>query len=133
MISKPNSALIIVGHGSTVNPESPLRVQEDANTIEISTDRMRCRIARSGFGFIESLTIDGREVGRNGRLIAIREDRSRYASEKLIREEDYIGRITKVTVEQAGPVRAVVRVEGAHAGGRPARTWLPFSPPSAAR
>ena len=113
--------------GSTMEPESPLRVQEDANVIDISTGRMRCRIARSGFNFIESLTIDGGEVGRNGHLIAIREDRSRYASEKLIHEEDYIGRITKVTVEQAGPVRAVVRVEGAHAGGIPARTWLPFS------
>jgi hypothetical protein len=113
--------------GSAVAPESPISVQEDAKFIEISTGPLRCRIARSGTNFIESLVMDGREVGRNGRLIAVREDRSEYETKHLLREEDYTSRITKVTVEQSGPVRAVVRVEGLHAGADSSRTWLPFT------
>ncbi len=117
---------LTVAVGSTVAPESPLSVQENTKFIEISTGPLRCRIARNGTNFIESLVIDDREVGRNGRLIAVREDRSEYESKHLLREEEYTSRITKVTVEQSGPVRAVVRVEGLHAGDDSSRTWLPF-------
>ena len=35
--------------------------------------------------------------------------------------------IEKVTVEQRGPARAVVRLEGKHAHGESQRRWLPFT------
>ena len=113
------AAPLTVAVGSTSAPESPLRVQEDANGFELSTGTLRCRIARSGSNLIESLVIDGREVGRNGRLIAIREDRSAFESKGLLRQEHYTSRVSKVTVEQSGPVRAVVRIEGMHADENP--------------
>ena len=81
----------------------------------------------SGANLIESLTIDGREVGRAGHLVAVREDRSALAASHTLTEEEYRSRIDKVTVEQSGPVRAVVRIEGMHESTRPARAWLPFS------
>ena len=118
---------LTVGTGSAVVPKSPVTVQEDANFIAVSTGPLNCRIAKSGTNFIDSLSVDGREVGRAGHLIAMREDRSEYESKHLLREEDYTSRITKVTVEQSGPVRAVVRVEGLHAGTDSSRTWLPFT------
>ena len=118
---------LTVAVGSTTAPASPLRVQEDGSGFDLSTGTLRCRIARSGSNLIESLVVDGREVGRNGRLIAIREDRSAFESKGLLRQENYTSRVSKVTVEQAGPVRAVVRIEGMHAGGEPARAWLPFT------
>src|SRR5690606_9884891 len=37
----------------------------------------------------------------------------------------YTSRIDALTVEQSGPVRAVVKVEGSHVGN--GRQWLPFS------
>lgn len=118
---------LTVAVGSAVAPAAPLKVKEDEQVIEIATGRLRCRIARSGTNFIESLVVDGREVGRNGRLIVCREDRSEYEAKHLLREEDYASHITKVTVEQSGPVRAVVRVDGIHAGTDSSRTWLPFT------
>jgi hypothetical protein len=108
-------------------PATPVQVHEGVDQIEISTGPLQCTIRRSGDNFIDSLTIDGREVGRDGRLIAVREDRTQYAADGILREEDYVSRVTRVTVEQSGPVRAVIRVEGLHAGGKPARTWLPFT------
>src|SRR6185369_880860 len=43
--------------------------------------------------------------------------------------ESFTGRTQKVTVEQSGPVRAVVRVEGKHVDDGPprGRAWLPFT------
>jgi hypothetical protein len=41
-----------------------------------------------------------------------------------VRTERFASRVTAVEVEQAGPVRAVARVDGVHAGG--GREWLPF-------
>ena len=38
----------------------------------------------------------------------------------------FTGKIHKVTVEQSGPVRAVVKLEGMHKGSQGGREWLPF-------
>ena len=40
--------------------------------------------------------------------------------------EKFISEIEKISVEQSGPVRAVVKIEGRHRGQRSARQWLPF-------
>ena len=42
---------------------------------------MHCRILKQGPNLFESLTIGGREIARNGRLLAILEDRSEYVLE----------------------------------------------------
>ena len=41
-------------------------------------------------------------------------------------KEKFIGNIDKVTVEQNGPVRAVVKIEGRHVSESGSRSWLPF-------
>lgn len=41
--------------------------------------------------------------------------------------ETYTNKIERVTVEQRGPVRAVIKIEGRHRGLRSAREWLPFA------
>ena len=125
------SGPLTVAAAVTTAPASPVSVQDTAEAVEITTGPLRCRIGRSGQSLIESMMVDGREVARDGRLIMIREDRSQYESSHTIREDEYTSNITKVTVEQTGPVRAVVHVEGTHLGpsvGKAiARQWLPFS------
>lgn len=113
--------------GSPATPAFPLTVQEASQVIDISTGPMRCRIARRGKNIIESLIIDDREVGRNGHLVVVREDRSEYESKRQLREEEFISHITSVKVEQSGPVRAVVHIEGTHARSDTNRNWIPFS------
>jgi hypothetical protein len=107
-------------------PSSSIKVWEEVDGVEINTGPMTCRIARSGSGVVESLVVDGREVARDGHLIVLREDRSEYDSKHAVREEEYTSKITGVTMEQSGPVRAVARIDGVHVGIGNSRTWLPF-------
>jgi hypothetical protein len=41
--------------------------------------------------------------------------------------ESFVSKVEKVTVEQSGPVRAVLKVEGKHKLAKGGREWLPFS------
>ena len=101
---------------------SALHVTETADAIEVDTGRLKCRIPRRGQNLIESMTIEGREVARQGRLICTLEDRSR---DRILSYEDFASEIKKVTAEQSGPVRGVVRIDGVHKSS--AREWLPFT------
>jgi hypothetical protein len=112
--------------GEVPPDQSPMKVWEEVDGVEVSTGPINCQIARSGASLIESLTVDGREIARDGHLVVLREDRSNYANQRAVHEEECTSRISRLTVEQSGPVRAVVRIDGVHAGGDPARTWLPF-------
>jgi hypothetical protein len=108
-------------------PATPLTVSQDQDEVVVATGALVCRIGKHGQALIRSLLVDGREVGRDGRLVAVREDRSRYDQERIIREEESLSRVDAVTVEQAGPVRAVVRIDGMHVVGAAGRAWLPFT------
>jgi len=129
------AAPLSVAVASPVPPESPVSVQQDAQFVEIATGPMRCRIARTGQNLIDTLSVEGREVARAGRLMVLRDDRAGYDPDsdasQTIREEHYTSLVSKVTVEQTGPVRAVVHIEGTHAGAagsdNSGRKWLPFS------
>ena len=124
----PNlSGPLSVGVGSSQASATPLNVVDSTEKVEITTGTMRCLISKSGAHVVTSLWVDGREVGREGRLVLIREDRSQQASKGLLREELFTSCIKTVTIEQAGPVRAVVRVEGQYQNSDASRSWLPFT------
>lgn len=122
---------LAVTAAQTIAPEQPVRVRELQHVIEVTTGSLVCRINRSGAQLFESLSVEGREVARAGRLVLLREDRSTYETDGRTREETYGSRVSKVTIEQSGPIRAVVRIEGSHeragAGAGPIRQWVPFS------
>jgi hypothetical protein len=115
---------VSVGNAKPVAPKTPVSVSDAADAVTITTGPLTAKISKSGSSLITSLTSDGREVARNGRLIALREDRSQFEAQGVLREVSYTSNITKVTVEQSGPVRAVVKIEGTHSGDN--RQWLPF-------
>jgi hypothetical protein len=117
---------LTVAAGSSIPPKTPLAVRQDGSSIEISTGPLVCRLKSSGSNIIESILINGTEVGRNGRLVASREDRSAFKSRGMLRTENYTSQVSKMTVEQSGPVRAVIKVEGMHRGVEQDRDWLPF-------
>lgn len=104
-----------------------LQVQQNGNAIDIDTGALRCRIPRRGSNFIESMQLEGREVVRAGRLVCSLEDRSNLANGHTLRFEDFSSAITNVTLEQEGPVRAVVRIAGHHKAEQGTREWLPFT------
>ena len=108
-------------------PAVALTATQDASGVTVDTGVIQCRLAAHGAAFMESLKIAGREVARGGRLVALTEDRADYASSGTVREEHFESEITKVTLEQVGPVRAVVKIEGLHRALRGGRGWLPFT------
>ena len=113
--------------GAPSAPTTALAVSESGDGIEINTGALRAQLARGGNVLVRSLARDGREIARNGRLVCLREDRSDAA---VTRTENFDGVIDKVAIEQAGPVRAVVRFEGRHRKSGPTLStdvgWLPF-------
>ena len=113
-------------------PATVLTVTESADAFTIDTGAVRARISRqpSAPTLIESLTIGGRTVAQNGRLLALREDRS---TPGVRRDLASTSTVERLTLEQSGPVRAVIKLEGRHREAQPAsapassRSWLPFT------
>jgi hypothetical protein len=95
------------------------------NSILIDTGVMQCRVAKSGNTLIESITRDGKEIARDGKLVCLLQDQPDLEENGTVHSESFTGVISSVTVEQRGPVRAVVKIEGKHANGK-GRAWLPF-------
>jgi hypothetical protein len=116
-----------LGPGVETAPATKITCNDGADVLMVDTGAVRARILKSGTNLIESLFVGDREVARNGKLIAQREDRSRLASERILREEDFTSQIESVTLEQSGPVRAVVKITGKHKSNTGDRAWLPFN------
>jgi hypothetical protein len=113
--------------GVPAAPARAVHVTETAGQIDIDTGAIQCRIRTQGEFLFDSLSVGGREVARNAGLIAEREDRSQLASHHTIREEEFASLVNSATVEQAGPIRAVVKIEGMHHSAETGRSWLPFT------
>jgi hypothetical protein len=115
----------VVAHRSAAKPSNALQVAENPDGIEIDTGLMRCRINRTGTSIVASLAREGRDVLRDGKLVLLRQDHAAGSDTALLKQEAFESAVEKVTLEQRGPVRAVVKVEGKHAGA--GRAWLPFT------
>jgi hypothetical protein len=113
--------------GTPAAPQVAVRAIQKGAAIEIDTGAIQCRIPGEGSAFIESLRTGNRDIGQNARLIALLEDRSEYESAGVLREEAFAGQIKTVRLEQSGPVRAVVKIEGIHRAAQSSRSWLPFT------
>jgi hypothetical protein len=115
---------LAIGAGTELS--APLTVTRTTAAVEIDTGAVRAEIPLQGPNLIGALWVGGRQVAQDGKLIALREDRSRYASERIVQEEDFASQIETVDVEQGGPVRAVVKITGKHKAAHGDRLWLPF-------
>ena len=105
---------------------TPLTVEESDSAIEIDTGLITCRLSRSGATFISSITRNGRELVRNGRLVLLRQDRASADTDAVITHETFQSTVDRIAIEQRGPIRAVVRIEGRHKNVT-GRHWLPFT------
>ncbi len=105
-------------------PDNPVRVTEAESFVEVDTGVVVARIPRNGRSIVESITRNGQVAARGGELVALRQGDPDQLEETRV--ERFAGEISSVTIEQDGPVRAVVKIAGSHrlAGGE--RSWLPF-------
>ena len=113
------SASVTVRPERPTLPEAPMQIEERADTVVIVSGERCWEIARSGKALIREVTCRNRGVSRDVALVAeVRQGAPDGPRLPLI------GQIERVTIEQRGPVRAVVKIEGRHVGG--GRSVLPF-------
>lgn len=103
-----------------------VRVRQTDTTIEVDAGRMKCRILKWGGNLIDAMWVEGRQVAREGQLVCILQHGPDGAPDETPRRERFDGKLTKVTIEQSGPVRAVLKLEGVHKAASGGREWLPF-------
>jgi hypothetical protein len=108
-----------------------ITLHDEAAGVEVDTGAVRCSFPKSGPNIVDAIFVGGKKVGQAGRLVVQTEDRT-DAAKGVLRYLGYTSSVKKVTLEQSGPQRAVVKVEGMHAAdaapapGATAREWLPF-------
>ncbi|MGR3873828.1 exo-rhamnogalacturonan lyase family protein [Streptomyces graminifolii] len=111
--------------GDTAAPDKKVTVDRRGGTIDVSTGVITAKIGRNGSTLIKSVTRGSTEIAKNGRLVLIRQPEIEDEDQGAVKTDRFDGTIGEVTVEQDGPIRAVVRIDGKHRKG--GRSWLPFS------
>jgi hypothetical protein len=109
-----------------ISHSASVKVSETKNEFEINTGSLKCYIPKQGSYIVDSMVVHNHVVASKGRLVCTLEDRAGFDKEKIIRYDDFTSIIKKVTLEQSGPVRSVVKIEGMHKADHGSREWLPF-------
>ena len=116
----------IIATDKPAKPESPLTVKENDSGIDIDTGAITCRINRTGRFVIDSIARNGHLSLREGRLVLLSQDQAGPNTEGPVHHQSFESQIDRVVIEQRGPIRAVIRIEGTHEGAN-SRRWLPFT------
>ncbi|URN11578.1 Tat pathway signal sequence domain protein [Streptomyces radiopugnans] len=106
-------------------PARALTVTRKGGDVVVDTGTVTARIGGDGGSLVKSVRRGSTEIARDGRLVLLRQGRIDDGDQGTQKWQRFDGDIEKVAVEQDGPVRAVVRVDGRHRRG--SRGWLPFS------
>ena len=93
----------------------------------VETGALQCSIPLTGPNLIDSITLGGKVIAGASQLVCILQKGPASNPEDSPTREKFLSEIKRVTVEQQGPVRAVVRIEGMHRGTVSKREWLPFT------
>jgi len=104
-----------------------LKLTQNAKAVFIDTGALKAVIPRSGRNLVDTLTIGGTEVARDGQLVCLLQAGPATEHVDAPAREKFLSLVKQVTVEQSGPVRAVVKLEGYHQGTASGREWLPFT------
>ena len=87
--------------------DSPLRVEESSDTLTVETGALTVVVDKSHFAPFSEIRMAGRQLVTGSRIVVTDVDGARYTSTHVA--------ATEIEVEDLGPVRCCVRVEGRHA------------------
>lgn len=127
-VFQPNESSYELKIGENPSTEVPLQVVDTDNQIKIDTGGMQCIINKQGTNVIEEIVSGSFVRGTEGRLISIQEVRDETSGIKTIKEIPFVSKIKRAVVEQNGPIKSVIKIDGEHetTQGNNKRTWLPF-------
>jgi len=125
-----------VSDGVPPPPPLPVTVTETEQHITVHTGTMVCTVAKECETLFTKITRpNGKVLCSGGRLVALNEQRHGYTGgyASVTTVEPFYGAAYYCTVEESGPVRAVVRLRGSHIGQNTGmrttsqfRKWLTF-------
>jgi hypothetical protein len=120
---------VITGGAAAAKIPSALKLTDHADHLEIDTGAIVCRVARKGRDVFSAIERNGRVTAAGGALVCLVDNVPPGGDPASRKQAEFGGSIEKLTVEQSGPLRAVIKLEGRHvpASGGGARAWLPFS------
>jgi hypothetical protein len=122
-----NGPVTLATNSSSAPPATPLAVKKDGKTILVDTGVIRCSVPLTGAKVINSVSVSGKPIAGSAQLVCILQHGPSTDPELTVPRERFAGQVQHVTVEQSGPVRAVVKIEGVHLGAVSKREWLPFT------
>lgn len=111
--------------GRGAQARGTVSVKESADDIMVTAGELAWVLPRRGEVLVRSATRAGRVTMQNMKLVALRQDGAQLERSGSVARQPFTSKLLAVTVEQSGPVRAVVKFDGMHSDGR--RDWLPFS------
>ncbi|GIF41798.1 exo-rhamnogalacturonan lyase family protein [Actinoplanes xinjiangensis] len=110
--------------GTAAVPSTAVTVADSRDRVVVDTGAITCVLPKKGAALVRSISRGGTVIARDGELVCLRGDDAVDDEEGGVRRDRFTGQVETVTVEQRGPVRAVVRLRGRHRRGT--RRWLPF-------
>ncbi|CAL1711031.1 unnamed protein product [Somion occarium] len=127
----PDSALADGYHlapGEPTEPKNRVTVTQSGNSIQVVTGSFSATFNKLGTTLISQLSLDGQVKAQDGQLVV--HVQSSPDEPELGGDKPSVaittGKIDSVSVEQSGPVRAVLKVSGKYSGGG-RDSFLPFT------
>ncbi|RXK86282.1 exo-rhamnogalacturonan lyase family protein [Filimonas effusa] len=108
------------------SPATTLHIKETATEIVVSTGIITCRFLRKGNEVISGIQRGSQTIAAQGQLVLLHQDQPSDAAEGTTRTTSFNGLIRSVIVEQQGPVRGVIKIEGTHNRPADGKQLLPF-------
>lgn len=108
------------------NYNKKIQIKETSEEVFVNTGVLQCEIPKKGNKIIQSIKLNDKKISTGGSLICILQNGPSNEIGPQPSKEQFISNIEKVTVEQNGPVRAVIKIEGKHFSESSKRSWLPF-------
>ncbi|MFJ5102682.1 Tat pathway signal sequence domain protein [Streptomyces sp. NPDC088554] len=111
--------------GAPATPGRKVTVTQNQRRITVDTGVIKVVIGKDGNRLVESVTRGATRIATDGRLVLLRQGELDDGEHATAKWERFDGEIGGAKVEQDGPVRAVVRLDGKHRRG--SRRWVPFT------
>jgi len=110
--------------GKAKNKSTKSLIEETDKLIKVDTGKLQCVIEKKGNEIFQSLSTAGKDTATNAKLVLLIQQQVSDDEQGNFSVSKFEGKISKLTVEQNGPVRAVVKIEGSHSDSK--RQLLPF-------
>jgi hypothetical protein len=110
--ARPADGYVLVPGAEPAQPDPAVRITETPDAVTVHTGQVRWVMARHSGVLIRTAIRDGHEIVRNVRLVSLWQDEPTPDCAGTVFRQQYHGAVERLAVEQHGPVRAVVRVDG---------------------